>query len=522
MRLRIPPEAGELLTRPVAVALQWETPHGTVRSNTIFVCNRVALAAELSESTSSVSVTRIAALDLQDQEIEALLRELEAALVIGPASVWRLAGNPETAAADDGDGEGERLRYEDIDYDILRQHPKIQQYIRWNTGQRRYARTKLQMILTAITDHFRGLIEPETSTKSVEKVPEPTQAEEDEADMGHQAGRDAGEKQDKRARRRQSLSKRTSRMFKSFIRRYLKGIRSEAFQQLVGFEVMAQNYVIFSHLLWLLLTREWIGPQFILESSLEIWVFYWGTGSSGGYFGHLAKEQRQRLETTLNQGGVWEKMIASLYSGARLTRNSEHDLRLKLRDFLRDLLSSAWFGMTPGLLTSNTAIMGELISRDIPTTRVAAEELGRLARFETDESFLRDVEQSLGLPSHSCRFDRAIILDHQVKCLVVNSTSPLESLDASLDLLRRWMGFEHLIYYRIAAPRSQQSDKMLLYRLLEASGVYWDKEGGHAPVSFAHVSVVTPPWEHMLAQLNGLAVSLQIAMRCPEATAGVA
>src|SRR5690606_8392602 len=103
---------------------------------------------------------RLGDLDLDDDEIERLLGELDAALVIDRQSVWQLAGRTMPSSGAD-DNEALRLDYAEVDYDLLRRHPRIQQYFRQhNISAGGYTRTRLQIILHTITDHFRGLLEP--------------------------------------------------------------------------------------------------------------------------------------------------------------------------------------------------------------------------------------------------------------------------------------------------------------------------------------------------------------------------
>ena len=95
-------------------------------------------------------------LEVDDEDLTALLDELDAALIIDRQSVWRLAGR--SVPANTGDSDGPRLRWEDLDFDALRRHPKLAQY-QSAMGRRtdRPEATDLQVILAAIAERFHGI-----------------------------------------------------------------------------------------------------------------------------------------------------------------------------------------------------------------------------------------------------------------------------------------------------------------------------------------------------------------------------
>src|SRR5207247_5657052 len=96
----------------------------------------------------------------------ALLDELDAALIIDPQSLWRLAGR--SAPPDPGGSDGPRLRWEDLDFDVLRRHPKLAQYhSAMSRPTDRPEPTDLQVVLAAIAERFRGIgQQPPSSEKA--------------------------------------------------------------------------------------------------------------------------------------------------------------------------------------------------------------------------------------------------------------------------------------------------------------------------------------------------------------------
>ena len=64
------------------------------RSNAIFPCDRASLNATLHASPEGDErLTRIGDLDLDDEELELLLQELQATMVLDRRSIWQLAGD---------------------------------------------------------------------------------------------------------------------------------------------------------------------------------------------------------------------------------------------------------------------------------------------------------------------------------------------------------------------------------------------------------------------------------------------
>ncbi|KKK59254.1 hypothetical protein LCGC14_3036230, partial [marine sediment metagenome] len=234
LELAINEDTKQQLTRPVPVQLRWGVEHEGQMTNPVFVCNEAALNAVIKSEDAPEVLSGIGDLDLDDDELERLLGELDASLMIDRQSVWQLAGRP-LPSVDAEDDEALRIDYADVDYELLRRHPKIQQYLRRHGVSESYARTRLQIILNAITDHFRGLLD----VSAVDQIAKGIGNE--LADSESESEQEAEEIEAEKARRRYSKQKRVRRLLINFIRRYLRGIRSPDFQELAGYEVMAQN-----------------------------------------------------------------------------------------------------------------------------------------------------------------------------------------------------------------------------------------------------------------------------------------
>jgi hypothetical protein len=508
--LRLSPEAMSLLGRPVPIAIRWGEEDDAQASNPIFVCNRAALADELQISEGE-TLDRVGDLDLDDEEFERLLGELNAALMIDRRSVWQLAGRTPPTTGDEDD-EALRLDYVDVDYEMLRQHPRIQQYVSRGTGGRAYARSRLQIILSAITDHFRGLIDVPPSAQFVEGTI--ADLEKSEAETEEEREQEEEEKQ----RHRRTQAQRVRRILKSFIRRYLRGIRSPDFQELAGFEVIAQNYVIFTHILWRLLAKDWVEPEFVVGSLLQTWTFFWGDGSQAGYFRELDGEQRaQVLQFVQGDQHSDAVLVAALYCSARLTRIERwEEQRFALRDFWREMLRHPPFEVTADMLEEAWHIVAHLIPYEPPPPTAIVEELARLAEFESHSSFLRALEERYHLPRGACSFERQSVWrvplqrSDNIQCLVIGAENALPDKDIAVTMLREWMRFEELGYYRIHAPAN---DRLLYYEGLEQKGLYWAKDRGE--MALGSITPSSTDWDAALSQTQALAAQVDAQLVFP-------
>ena len=158
MQLRPDADGVAALERAVPVSLRLTLEDGeTVDTWPVWPYQQAALRLLLAGRRDPKILAATGSLGVADDEVAALLDELDAALMIDGTSLWRVAKRP-TATSPSSDGsDGPRTAYEELDWERLRQHPKLAQYHTASTRDSRLEPTDLQVILTAITDHFRGL-----------------------------------------------------------------------------------------------------------------------------------------------------------------------------------------------------------------------------------------------------------------------------------------------------------------------------------------------------------------------------
>ncbi len=338
LELRLSAEQIELLGQPVPLSILWSDSETTHETNHIFVCNREALERALQYASEEEILTHAGGLDLDDKELEELLGELKEALVIDQRSVWQLAGGQLPSNVQDDDP-ALHLDYAQIDYDMLRQHPKIQQYLHRATSGQGQIHSRLQIILNAITSHFQGLLEGDKVVALMQKATEhvmesesPPLVEEDEEII------------EERQQRHWTTRRRIEQLLKNFIQRFLRGMSSPDFQKFAGYEVVTHNYMIFTHFLWRLYAKDWLEPLFVVDALIQSLMFFWGDGIQHGYFRQLPLDQQEQVLQLVQDYHNDASTLAALYFSAKVvTLEGEDKQRFALRDIWRELLCQPLF-----------------------------------------------------------------------------------------------------------------------------------------------------------------------------------
>jgi len=504
----LPDEAIQLLSAPVPITVILNDSE--VLSNPVFVWNQATLNREMLEVIETdKSIEKFGGLDVVDEELERLLAELEAALVIDGQSIWQLAGRPKHTLPDNPTEE-QYIDYSEIDYDQLRHHPKIIQYTRSKQGDGSpiSSKTRLQMILDSITDHFNGLGEPISSTTGF--IPESMPSEDGliTSETEEEQEKDEVEKQ----KRRKSARFRLRKILKNFIKRYINGIQSQKFQELAGFSVMARNYVIFTHFLWQLFGKDWLEDEYIVESFIKIWRLFWGEKKTQGYYHSLDQVEQVETVKVIHDHHNDGLQIASLYYGASLSWSQDwEELRFALRDFLRYFMENLPFEISQEVLTDAWSLTSHLLPYSPPIPSQIVDELVRLSNFENKKGFLRTVELEFGFSEGSCSIERITVYRQHlsdsaaVECLVVNAPTALKSLEDAITILNLWRRYRSQNYYRIS---SGDSKRLFFYDFQINQGVFYNKENNE----IVNISELPPcsevGWVEQLRQIKGISLKV--------------
>ena len=516
----IPPEVGQLLKSPVPLTLSWQENGEEHITNPIFVCNRAKLEAELAASGGEESLTAVGELDIDD-DLEQLVAELDNALIIDRRSAWQLVGRSATGNGSSGDDneDAEPLSYEQIDYEMLRKHPKMRQYMERSRGGSAGERTRLQIILNAITHHFEGLLEIVSPAETAI-----VQLNSDDVAMAETEEEREAEEAERR-RRQLSREQRIRRIFKNFIRRYLRGIGSADFQEFAGFAVMANNFIIFSHLLWQLSLKEWFEPdlEFLFKSQLTTWRFFWGDAEQEGYFARLRDDERTTATSWQREQAADARNLAAIYRAAQETDDPNWiELRIVLRDFWRSLLTSDALRVAPELLEDLWLIAAEINFFNPARPSEIVSELTHLANFNTKDRFLRELANKHRLLPGSLEIGLERVVrtinyrrtELPVRCLYVRGDNSSVQAETAIAMLREWMRAESLDYYRIAFSNPGEPLKVLYYEVSQERGVYWDERSGEER-DIKAVEKLTAPWDVMLDAMRSQALMLDKKLSFP-------
>lgn len=509
----LPAEAVETLDEyNAAVSIRWQNNGAILETNPVYPADLASLEATLRAETREATLAYAGSLDLEDAELEELFEALKESLILDRESIWRLAGRSyETDDSDEAeDDPAPRISYEQLDYEAIRNHPKVQQYLRRASGGGAAAPTRLQIILRAILGHFDGMVPPgaarlPTGVGITTAAVEPVDADEE----GQQAALEEAE------RRRLSASKRLRRVVKTFIRRYLRGIRSPDFQQFAGPEVMTTNYVIFTHILWRLCQRAAEDAEFLnfhYESLYRTWAMFWGPGGSNGYWSRLAEADRLASSKLVRGNRSDALFLASLYAYERfVTEDGYDETTFLIRDLARGLFTSVPFALSKDVLIDAWLALGSVLGYRSPTPGEIVSGLDRLASYSSEQSFLQEVSGSAGVGPEGCHFEQTqVMIPHlkrseSARCLVLSTGELLASPDKATELLHTWMQVLGMDYYRIQYPSTSRGLRGIFYDKVAREGIYWANDLGIEPVEFRELQVPESAWGSTIAGLRQIA-----------------
>ena len=491
------PEIASELTDSRSISIRVVFTDGDeLTSNHVFPVLLDALDRKLQGSARPADVDRVGDLDLDDEELEELLRQLNSLLMIDDQSIWQAAGRTTQIAPSD-DADAVSISYEDIDYELLRQHPKFRQYTGHAHGEA-LAPLPVQAILRSITAHFEQFLGLEPH---IVKPISQEALEEGESDVEEEREADERERQ----RRRWSTDQRLRRIVDTFLRRYLRGLSSPSFQDVAGPEVMAQNFVIFNHLLWRLFTKEWADADHVSRASADIWTLFWGRTDEPGYWVNLSAEDRMEAERWMEKYETITVVASSLAYGLKAAVASQNDdLLTHLRDTWRFALAAGLIVPTSELLQKATALLNALIPYDPPEPAEIAADLVWLANFDTRERFLAWAAQLAGCDSRP-EITRPVVNrpgrgNTTVECLILPGVRLARHVAESI--IGRWMRVEKLDYYRVATP----AHDVMFFDLEAGTGIYKGPNGDIEDVD--EVNATRFMWDGPLSELAMIAAVL--------------
>ncbi len=515
LELALPEAARELLASPLPVSIRWSEGTRLCETNPIIPCDKNALDRILQqEEQGSERLDHSADLNLDDQAFEELLGELHTTLVIDQESIWKAGTRSMSLQKEAQDEKGLHLGYDEIDYEALRSHPRIRQYLEHGSGVSGNVQTRIGTILHAIAAHMQELLQQEEGIVSMAMsafIPSSEEPEDEPFSEG-EPGCDGDEPV-----RHWSVQARIRKTLSQFIQRYLRGLASPAFQRLVGYEVVTKNYLIFSQLLWRLFAKNWLEHRTIIEAFIQSWNLFWGSQASPGYFSQLSVDEQLEIWQWMRDYHNDALILAAYYYSTTIViKERLDDLRFSLRDSWRNLLCLSPFPLTEDVIEDTQKLLAFLLPYRVPGLPEMVNELTQLAHFETQRHFIATLVASGRLPVGSCSFvkeriwRRSLEQNVSVDCLVIDSSEALSSKEAALSLLQEWMLAERLDYYRIATKEPNTDYEytyLIFYDMKEQRGKYMTTRGEGATQrvqDIPRIELPAEPWSAGLTHLREL------------------
>lgn len=413
-------EAATALNGVAAVRFIFETGEETLPT---FPYHVTALNALASGQTRTDLLKRAGDLDLGDAELEELLAQLDAALVVDRGSIWRILKRKAPEASDDGTATS--IAYDELDWDAIQSHPKLAQYRNWDQSSASDP-TELGILLTSIVERFEadvrqirtgdpGADGPDSSPHGLDDLAKEIEAEDEEAAEENDAAHE---------QRRLSQRSRAKRQFHSFVKRFVNGLTDEEFTRYVGPPVIVPSYVIFNHMCWKLLQIDLADPMRIINAQTALWKFFWGDQNESGYFAALSTAEQEAALDILDRHHSEAVLLCSLFQAHAHTQHEPDDRTLiEIRDMWRTVLPHPLWQPTKQALDDSTV----LLRHSCKTTHDLIDKLDTLASYVSDGEPLAAVGHALG-----CRSEQVAITSGRVN--------------------RRSLGSQHVRIYAIDDP----------------------------------------------------------------------
>ncbi|WP_229402928.1 hypothetical protein [Micromonospora okii] len=319
------------------------------------------------------------ALPHTDNDLFALLRQLEQTLIFDPETAWKVAGARAAAhAGEEGDAERERVRWEEIDWERLYRHPRYRGYQR-SRGPDGEPTSEIELILSSIAARLNGVTGSPTA-----------QEQDDDLGAGSEPDDADGEKQRPRGL---SVSTRTRMAYNRLAVRFTVALHDTVFQEKLGPTLTVRNVVILGHILRELLRDDVIDPGRAITAQLASWSFLWGPDK---LVASLTGEERAAAEQVLTEVRARQTTLRAL---CELTGyDVDDELRRAVRDQTQELLLSPTLGLDQRLLA--------LTAPDARQAAALVANLRYLAGDYTDREIIEQMAAHWGIGTTSVAWER--------------------------------------------------------------------------------------------------------------------
>jgi len=425
-------------------------------------------------------------------------------MVLDKRSLWQLVGNRGTGD-EPADGEELRLDYSEVDYEMLRGHPKLRPYLVRAGGAGVHGRSRLQIVLNAITSSFADLLEPVHAGSTAAAVA----AIAAEGDRGLQTDDpESGGDEVEAHRRRWSRQARINVLLKNFIQRFVAGLSSTTFQDFAGPEVVASNYVIFLHVLARLYEREWVDADALTDAAAATIEAMWGSEHSAGYVARLEADDSEAVLSIVRDKHSDAQLLALVYLYARDARLAHSgDLRTRIRDAWRALLLGARLPLDRSVLRDTGVLLRPL---GTPPLSDVVEELRLLADYRTRSELLDALQARFADRAARWRFDKVNVHipargeASNEECLIVEDDEMTFTLEDAQWALAAWTQVESRSYFRVQVMSRELSSTTRFVAFYEPAvqrGAYAALGLGGGSVALTNIHPPAAPWDDAILDL---------------------
>lgn len=480
------------------IRLKWQDEKELIFSNSIFILNIISLKNFLNISDGREKLDLLENIHLDEPEILDILNSLNNNLILNDESLWKISKNKN----DFDDLETEEninMNYEEINYEAIFNSPKYLQYKARGIKKIIFdSLSPIQIILNSISKHFEKISNINSYLKDI------TKKINGEEDKNLESEEEAEAREEEKQNKTDKEKKRLRIVFNNFIKKFLKGINSKNFQNKVDYEIMIKNYTIFNNLLLRLFDMEWADKPFLIKSFLNTWDFFWGKNGNEGYLEKLNKDQKKDTLTFLKEYHSNAQLLAGLYKSINYLNSGETDiLKFELRNFFRKFLISDYFKI-------NHKILMELISylavKNLNEKEILQDFINSLKNniyFETRTNFIKKLASTNFLGIKNCNFTKVKVRrnnrEEMVNCLEI-IISKFLNVNECLEILKQWINFEKLDYYRLQAYNNSIG---IYYDFLEKQGKYWiKKDSDFQSMAIDKIETSLSAWEKKFRNLE--------------------
>lgn len=433
-------------------------------------------------------------LDLNDKEINEMLQVLDQVLIVDMQSAWKMA-HPNTDTDVEDPTDDVAIRYEDIDWDTIRQHTTYKAY----TGHRlttAHSPTELGILLQALTDRFNqeaaGHTQPDDEIDDLGKEQAP-----EDADAVDEATADTDP--DDEVNTLPNVTRQTKRLWGNFARRFERGLQDRDFVQAVGPSVIVLSYAAFNHLLRLLRNKALINENVGYECQTTLWRFMWGSGATPGYIETLPAGDRAIALKALADNQDLPVTLAAIEDAYWHLWVTEQDIT-ELRGIIRRLLEHNDFQPTRQTLDHAANVTANITDK---TAVALVEDLEDLATSLYDSEIDAELAAALNLPPTSLRWetDTINVDGHATTKRTLHLPDDYDlTPQAATAALAAWHQVEPNITYR----RMSAGKRMALQDDENGTTLHYDRETYiETPIDLNQAE--TPAWARRLHEWHQIA-----------------